>query len=114
MPPDSLQPLARPFPWWEHGRTIVMRVLFYGDGVVQRLADFLREHLRSKWFLQEGNSFLKRPVLRDYVVSVAGHIQHSQIGVTPGEPLGQLASAHSRHHHVRYQQMDFGAVVSRQ
>src|SRR2546429_6600771 len=41
--PDSLQPVARPFPWWEHGRTILMRVLFYEDGAVQRLADFLRE-----------------------------------------------------------------------
>jgi len=41
--------------------------LFYGNGAVQRLADFLREHLRCKWFLEEGDSFLKRPILSDHL-----------------------------------------------
>src|SRR5206468_11012668 len=72
------------------------------------------EDLRRKWFLQEGNSLRMSTVLRDHIVRVARHVQYPQIGIAPGEPLGKVTSAGTRHHNVRQEQVDFRSVISGQ
>ena len=60
----------------------------------------------GKWFLQEGNARLEHPVVNDSVVGVTGHVEHFDPRAQGGQPLGQLASVHLRHHNVSQKQVD--------
>src|SRR6476661_6342008 len=79
---------------------------------VERLAHFLRKNLGSKWFLQEGSTFFERSIFGDDVVRIARHIEDAKIVMPRCQPLCQLVATHSRHDHVRQQEMNLGSMIS--
>ena len=65
---------------------------------------------KSKGLLEEGDALVQRAVVADVVLRVARHVQHSHIGASRSNSVGQFAPVHSRHDDVRQQQVN-GAFV---
>src|SRR5712691_7698663 len=78
---------------------------------IEHLAHFPGQALRREGLLDESGARVQHAVVNDGIVSVARHEDHLEPGPLGGEPVGELATAHSRHHHVSHEQV-VDAVVA--
>lgn len=80
---------------------------------VQDFGDLLDKRLWPIRLLKEGDSGVQHPVVADGLVRVPGGEEHAYPPPALAEVLGELPPAHSRHDHIREQEVDTSLVTGR-
>src|SRR5579885_2036955 len=82
-----------------------------GTGRVQKGAHGANEGFLLKRLVNQMSSRLENAVARDKAVRIAGHVEHSQAGLTSREALGKDAAIDAGHHHVGQEKINASGVA---
>src|SRR5579871_1083384 len=73
---------------------------------IEQLPQLRQERVREDGLGQTFDSRVEDTVVRDGVFRISRHIKNLQLGPEHGEALGELPSAHARHHDVGEEHVD--------
>src|SRR5439155_9296449 len=73
---------------------------------VERLPDFGFQSRQGERLLEQADALIQHPVVANYVLGVARHVEHSSFWPKRGNALRQFAPVHDRHDDVGQQQVN--------
>ena len=79
--------------------------------LIQHFPHLLRQDARREWLLKKGDFRLQYPVPDDRIIGVAAQEEDLDAGLRLGQPLGHQPTAHTRHHHIRQEQVNSALVL---
>lgn len=78
--------------------------------MIKHFPDFHPQRLEGERFLQQWHVRFQEAVMGNTIGGMSGHVEHPQVGLSPGKQLGQLPAVFFRHDHVGQEQID-GALL---
>lgn len=74
------------------------------------LADFYRQFVYEKWFLNKFHPLFEHAVMSDNIGRIAGHVKDFKIGPADEQLRCQVTAVHLRHDHVGHEQVNFSVI----